>query len=140
MIKSRINWMNLNKIKDFFIKYRFLIIPGVLILFLIISSFSYKKNSQIQENQNNTSFITPTLTQTQIPISEEGTEPGLDTGDEPLNYMLPHEEKDFEVIKYVKPKVLLVKAKTDTKTAKESLKKWLDLVEDIPGENIIVWQ
>jgi len=58
-----------------------------------------------------------------------------------LNYLLPFEEDDFIVMRYLKDKVLLVKAKNnDLNKAKVSLKKWLDLVEEKPGENIIVWQ
>jgi hypothetical protein len=58
-----------------------------------------------------------------------------------LKYLLPYEENDFIVLKYIKDKVLLVQAKNGNLIkAKESLKKWLDLVEIKPGENIIVWQ
>jgi hypothetical protein len=58
-----------------------------------------------------------------------------------LNYLLPYEEDDFIVIKYIKDKVLLVHNKnSDLIKTKESLRKWLDLVETKKGENIIVWQ
>ncbi|MFA6368839.1 MAG: hypothetical protein WCX20_00465 [Candidatus Shapirobacteria bacterium] len=150
------------EIKDFVYKYKILLFLILLILILIILKIKYKDNS-FNNNSNNGSINEP------IPVIIKKY-PSLDElknmdDDSYLNYLnslnedelknlpeeepgifylnpfLPYEGNGFTVIKYIKENVLLVKIKNNNKeTAEDELRKWLDLVEEKPGENQIVWE
>jgi len=128
--------MDLSKFRFLLNRKTVLIILVVLvILFLIFVSLNPSQKKETKE------VINKNIPTTTMPLEEEGKEEIIsETGELPFDYMLPYEESDFKVIKYLKKNVLLVHPKVDVEKAKISLKKWLDLVEEKPGENVIVWQ
>lgn len=139
--------MNKEKIINFVLKYRVIVFLVIIILILLIIMVINKKPDEetiINQNQPTPSSqiinitTNPTITDTNDSLDFNSDQ--TDSTNFPLSYLLPYEEKDFKVVKYLKKNVLLVNPKVDIEKAKVSLKKWLDLVEEKPGENIIVWQ
>lgn len=155
--------MTKEKILSFISKYKIIIILSVVVIILIVIKLITPENTQKTELINQP---TPTITQSPKKTASNITLEDLKRMDEselesflgdlsedelsqlpeedptlPLDYLLPHEEENFKIIKYIKEGVLLVESKASDKSkAKESLRKWLDQYEDTLGENIIVWQ